>query len=182
MDVPIRCGCGALRGMLRSVTPSSGNRCVCYCDDCQSFAYYLGRADTILDARGGTDIFQTASGRIESRDRMRASSQRRVIWRSGAAAAAAACLTILLAIAGFIHQNRGPAWRVAGARGSGQLILDGSPIAASELSQLVLGRGSRQLELRGDLELDILLPDRALLQVTAGSRIDLPRADRRGGG
>ncbi len=57
-DLPIRCTCGALRGVARAVSASSGNRCVCYCDDCQSFAHFLGRASEILDARGGTEIFQ----------------------------------------------------------------------------------------------------------------------------
>lgn len=65
IDLPIRCACGVLRGRLREVSSESGNRCVCYCDDCQSFAHFLGRADEILDANGGTDIFQMSSGRIE---------------------------------------------------------------------------------------------------------------------
>jgi hypothetical protein len=51
--------------VLRSITPGIGNRCICYCDDCQSFAYYLGRADAILDVHGGTDIFQTSPARLE---------------------------------------------------------------------------------------------------------------------
>ena len=45
--------------------PGEGNRGICYCDDCQSFAHFLGRADTILDARGGTPIFQISAGRVE---------------------------------------------------------------------------------------------------------------------
>ena len=64
-DLPIRCSCGALRGTLRDASPESGNRCVCYCDDCQSFAHFLERADEILDENGGTDIFQTSSGQLE---------------------------------------------------------------------------------------------------------------------
>lgn len=64
-DLPIRCSCGALRGLLRGASPESGNRCVCYCDDCQSFAFYLDRANEILDENGGTDIFQTSSGHLE---------------------------------------------------------------------------------------------------------------------
>jgi hypothetical protein len=32
---------------------------VCYCDDCQAYAHYLGRTD-LLDAHGGTDIVQVA--------------------------------------------------------------------------------------------------------------------------
>jgi hypothetical protein len=63
-DLEIRCACGALRGVLRDVEPDEGNRGVCYCDDCQSFAHFLERADTILDERGGTPIFQIAAGRI----------------------------------------------------------------------------------------------------------------------
>jgi hypothetical protein len=51
--------------VLRSVTPGSGNRCICYCDDCQSFACFLERADSILDPSGGTDIFQMSPARLE---------------------------------------------------------------------------------------------------------------------
>jgi hypothetical protein len=65
MDLPLRCSCGELRGWLRSVGPRGGNRCICYCDDCQSFAHFLGRADAILDPHGGTDIFQTSPARLE---------------------------------------------------------------------------------------------------------------------
>jgi hypothetical protein len=64
-DLPIRCSCGSLRGRLRGVSPETGNRCVCYCDDCQSFAHFLERADEVLDVHGGTDIFQTSSGCLE---------------------------------------------------------------------------------------------------------------------
>ena len=38
---------------------------VCYCGDCQSFAHFLGRANEILDPRGGTEIFQTSPARVE---------------------------------------------------------------------------------------------------------------------
>ena len=65
MDLPIRCACGAFRGVLRSVSARNGNRCICYCDDCQSFAHFLGRADSILDSHGGTDIFQISPARLE---------------------------------------------------------------------------------------------------------------------
>ncbi len=64
-DLPIRCACGTLRGFLRGVSPSRGNRAVCYCADCQSFAHFLGRADEMLNASGGTDIFQTSPARVE---------------------------------------------------------------------------------------------------------------------
>jgi len=47
------------------VSASRGNRLVCYCDDCQSFAHFLGHADQILDPHGGTDIFQTSPARLQ---------------------------------------------------------------------------------------------------------------------
>ena len=46
------------------VSPSSGFRFVCYCKDCQAFARFLDRTD-VLDAAGGTDIFQMAAGRVK---------------------------------------------------------------------------------------------------------------------
>jgi len=49
---------------VRAPSPRTGNRLVCYCDDCQAFARDLGRED-ILDEHGGSDIFQTSSGCVE---------------------------------------------------------------------------------------------------------------------
>jgi hypothetical protein len=60
----VRCRCGTLRGALRA-DPAKANRCVCYCDDCQAFANWLGRASDLLDAHGGTDIFQTSPARLD---------------------------------------------------------------------------------------------------------------------
>jgi Family of unknown function (DUF6151) len=45
-----------MRGLARAVSPSTGFRFVCYCEDCQAFARFLERPD-ILDTAGGTDIF-----------------------------------------------------------------------------------------------------------------------------
>jgi hypothetical protein len=47
----------------RAVSPSAGFRFVCYCKDCQAFACFLERPD-ILDAAGGTDIFQIPPGQV----------------------------------------------------------------------------------------------------------------------
>jgi hypothetical protein len=63
-DLPLRCACGALRGVLRAIEPAKVNRVVCYCDDCQTFAHALGRAD-VLDPNGGSDIVQTSPARFE---------------------------------------------------------------------------------------------------------------------
>jgi hypothetical protein len=52
-----------MRGVARAVSPSSGFRFVCYCKDCQAFVRFLERPD-ILDAAGGTDIFQMPPGQV----------------------------------------------------------------------------------------------------------------------
>ena len=57
LDLPLRCKCGHVRGVAVDVSPSTGFRFVCYCGDCQAFARFLRRTD-VLDAAGGTDIFQ----------------------------------------------------------------------------------------------------------------------------
>ena len=49
--------------MARDVSPSAGFRFVCYCTDCQAFANFLARPD-LLDAAGGSDIFQMAASRV----------------------------------------------------------------------------------------------------------------------
>jgi hypothetical protein len=64
-DLPIRCSCGALRGVARGVSGDRGARVICYCDDCQAFAHFLERAAETLDRDGGTDIFGMSSARLE---------------------------------------------------------------------------------------------------------------------
>lgn len=66
-DLALRCECGSVRGVVRDVSAEQGNRVVCYCDDCQTFARFLA-SDRTLDARGGTDIFQISSGRVAFSD------------------------------------------------------------------------------------------------------------------
>jgi hypothetical protein len=58
-DAELRCRCGEVRGRVTGASPRTVNRVVCYCDDCQAYAHYLGRAD-LLDAHGGSDIVQVA--------------------------------------------------------------------------------------------------------------------------
>jgi hypothetical protein len=66
-DIPVRCKCGAVRGVAREVSPKTVNRAVCYCHDCRAFAHWLGRED-VMDARGGTEIIQLARARLEITD------------------------------------------------------------------------------------------------------------------
>lgn len=62
MNHPLQCRCGTLKGHVSH--PQGVNRCVCYCKDCQAFARFLGRADEILNAQGGTDVIQTLPARV----------------------------------------------------------------------------------------------------------------------
>lgn len=64
LDLQLRCRCGHVRGVASEVAPSNGFRFVCYCKDCQAFARFLERPD-VLDAAGGTDIFQMPPGRVK---------------------------------------------------------------------------------------------------------------------
>ena len=56
MEHPLRCRCGTVSGWVKE--PRSANRVVCYCRDCQAFAYFLGQENQILDERGGSDVIQ----------------------------------------------------------------------------------------------------------------------------
>ena len=56
MSHPLQCRCGTLKGFVEN--PKSGNRVICYCKACQAFAHYLGRAQDVLDERGGSDVIQ----------------------------------------------------------------------------------------------------------------------------
>jgi len=62
MNHPLQCSCGTLKGYVSH--PKRVNRVVCYCKDCQAFAHFLGRADEILDAKGGTDVIQTVPANV----------------------------------------------------------------------------------------------------------------------
>ncbi len=63
-DLQLRCRCGHVRGIANEVAPNLGFRFICYCQDCQAFARFLGRPD-VLDMAGGTDIFHMPAGRVK---------------------------------------------------------------------------------------------------------------------
>jgi hypothetical protein len=56
MKHPLQCLCGTVKGFVHD--PQRANRAVCYCNDCQAFAHFLGKSGEILDDRGGTDVIQ----------------------------------------------------------------------------------------------------------------------------
>lgn len=57
-DVPVRCSCGTVQGVIRGLSPASSNHVLCPCNGCQAYAHFLGRADDMLDAKGYSNIFQ----------------------------------------------------------------------------------------------------------------------------
>lgn len=66
-NVSLKCSCGAVRGDASGIGSGWGRRVVCMCDDCQAFAHYLKRGQDILDANGGTDIFQLTPSQVHIR-------------------------------------------------------------------------------------------------------------------
>jgi hypothetical protein len=64
MQHPLRCRCGTVSGWVKE--PRSANRVVCYCKDCQAFAYFLGQENQILDERGGSEVIQILPKNLDS--------------------------------------------------------------------------------------------------------------------
>ena len=57
-DLSFACDCGTVTGTLR-VTSGEGDHVVCHCTDCQDLTHHLGHAERLLDAHGGTALYQT---------------------------------------------------------------------------------------------------------------------------
>jgi len=87
--IPLACRCGDMAGSAADITPTSGNRIVCCCTDCQAFAAWLGPDAGALDAFGGTDIYQAPASSIaidRGQDRlrsMRLSEKGLIRWYAG---------------------------------------------------------------------------------------------------
>ncbi len=63
-NLPLKCRCGEVTGCATDVSPTSGNRVICCCCDCQAFAVYLGREEDVLDESGGTELFQMSQSQV----------------------------------------------------------------------------------------------------------------------
>jgi len=63
-DLPLQCTCGAVRGTLRDVSPSTVFHFVCHCGDCRTFLRHIGRADDLLTPHGGTAVVHSTPARI----------------------------------------------------------------------------------------------------------------------
>lgn len=64
-QIKLKCGCGKVEGIAKDIHPNQGTRVVCYCHSCQKFATNLDKGDEVLDANGGTDIYQLAPSQVE---------------------------------------------------------------------------------------------------------------------
>ncbi|MEN0060360.1 MAG: DUF6151 family protein, partial [Bdellovibrio sp.] len=51
----IQCECGQFKAKIEPFPANTPGRCICYCDDCQTYLHHIGRAD-LLTAAGGTEI------------------------------------------------------------------------------------------------------------------------------
>ena len=87
--VALECRCGRVKGTATNITPSSGNRVVCCCEDCQQFARKVECSDQVLDQYGGTEIYQTSQSQVsihEGADQlrcMRLSAKGLLRWYTG---------------------------------------------------------------------------------------------------
>lgn len=63
VDIPFSCRCGTVKGHLGAIDGKAGSRITCYCKDCQTAARAHG-AEALLDARGGSELYQTTPAHI----------------------------------------------------------------------------------------------------------------------
>lgn len=72
-DLSFACECGTVSGTLLRVGPDQGDHVICHCSDCQDLTHYLGHAARVLDAHGGTALYQSRCARMtihSGRDRL----------------------------------------------------------------------------------------------------------------
>jgi len=72
-NLSFACDCGTVTGTLIDVGPGPGDHIVCHCTDCQDLTHHLGHAERVLDAHGGTSLYQTRCARMRldtGRDRL----------------------------------------------------------------------------------------------------------------
>lgn len=63
-DLSFACDCGTVTGTL-CVISGEGDHVVCHCTDCQNLTHHLGHAGRLLDAHGGTSLYQTRCARMK---------------------------------------------------------------------------------------------------------------------
>ena len=55
----IQCQCGTVKGVISDKALQRHNHLICYCKDCQAFARYVAKEDT-MNNKGGTEIVQVS--------------------------------------------------------------------------------------------------------------------------
>ncbi len=63
--ISLQCYCGLIKGQITNARPPFAVRYVCMCDDCQSYAHYLGHPERTLDANGGTELYPVPQAHIQ---------------------------------------------------------------------------------------------------------------------
>lgn len=51
----VQCECGKFKAEIDNLPQNSAGRCICYCDDCQTYLHFIGR-EKWLDGNGGSEI------------------------------------------------------------------------------------------------------------------------------
>lgn len=72
-DLSFACECGTVSGTLLNVGPDQGDHVICHCTDCQDLTRRLGHASRVLDAHGGSALYQSRCARMRltsGRDRL----------------------------------------------------------------------------------------------------------------
>ncbi|MCQ8184277.1 DUF6151 family protein [Parvularcula maris] len=89
MHIDLSCACGQVTGRIENADPEKASLATCYCTDCQAFSEALGKADTALNDKGGTTIYQTLPSRLKllsGRDQlkiMRVTEKQAYRWYAG---------------------------------------------------------------------------------------------------
>jgi hypothetical protein len=97
-------------------------------------------------------------------------------WRWALVPAAAAALLIAVSV-----MNRGPDWSVVHAGGEGVVIVDRRPIPVAHVTEQLasLLRPGAMIELGDAVELELAIPGGAVMQITPGTQLTLPRSPGR---
>ncbi|QZD89836.1 hypothetical protein K3148_13740 [Qipengyuania aurantiaca] len=60
----LSCACGEVKASVEKATKDEGDFVYCHCEDCQSVPKYLGKENRILEANGGTALYQSRCARL----------------------------------------------------------------------------------------------------------------------
>ncbi|QNO27993.1 hypothetical protein EEB18_003200 [Sphingopyxis sp. OPL5] len=63
-DLAFACPCGTVSGTLLNVGPDQGDHVICHCTDCQDLTRHLGHANRVLDAHGGSALYQSRCAKM----------------------------------------------------------------------------------------------------------------------